>query len=154
MKRMFYLAVYLLVLCGCVSVKIPKYVTDQNPYKKIFHSDYGSTLTAVKESLASAGWSINEESDPIQYEQGRAGDAQQQVVLFTEGRQSSRVLYSRYRTLNVYVSNLGDRVEVEVRYLSLTPVLFKIFESRRNDPLVNALFNDMEQRLAGTLVLP
>jgi len=51
-------------------------------------------------------------------------------------------------SLNVYVREIGEGADVEIRYLAITPVLFKDTKSYRNDAVVNKVFNRIDSLLA------
>ena len=139
----------LLFLCGCVTISIPQYLKDKHPYKKKFFAKFEETFAATKEALTHAGWVITEEADPTTYEQDQAYDEVKgkQVLIFTEEKQAARFLYSRYYKLNAFVRTLGDGTEVEIRYMSMTPVLFFKMERYKNDGLVNSIFAQISKKL-------
>ena len=143
------LAAALVLLCGCVSISIPQYLKDKHPYKKKFFAGFAETHEATRAALREAGWIITEEADPRTFERDESYDEQngQQVLIFTEEKQLARILYSRYYKLNVLVRSLAEGTEVEIRYLSITPVLFYKKEQYKNDGLVNAVMNLISKKL-------
>ena len=134
---------------GCVSVQIPQYLQDKYPYKKEFYADYEETLAAVKKILKSSGWTISGTSDPSVYEENSQNkySQAQKILIFTQEKQTSMLLFSRYTQLNIYVRALKNSTEVEIRYEAITPFPFKQFRSYRNDSFINKLFNLIAERL-------
>jgi len=134
---------------GCVTVKIPKYLKSENPYRKEFFASYKDTLDATKKTLDVLGWEITDTVHPSLFEQGADFDEKEnrQVLIFTEARQTPLFLSSRYITLNVYVWPLDNSTNVEIRSFSVTPVLFNNIESYKNDSIVNKIFNQIEKEL-------
>ena len=148
MKKFLWLVV--LISCvGCVTVKIPKYLQDQFPYKKKFYANFDDTLTATQQALKEAGWRITETANPSVFEQGpSATDASaKQILLFTEVRQTPLFLSSRYMSLNIYVRQAADGTDVEIRYISFTPALFKNIQSYKNDVVVYKIFDKTSEIL-------
>ena len=130
---------------GCVSVKIPKYITDKNPYKKTVLSPYDEVLIATRKALEETRWTVTDVTDPGMYEHNRdEGEGGKQCLIFTETQQAARVLYSRYTTINVYLRALKDGTEIEIRYLARRPFLFMMSETYRNDRLVDRIFDEIQ----------
>ena len=141
--------VLIFACAGCVSVQIPQYLQDKYPYKKEFYANYEETLSTVKKILKSSGWTISSTSDPSVYEENSQNKYSQgqKILIFTQEKQTSMLLFSRYTLLNIYVRALKNSTEVEIRYEALTPFPFKQFRSYRNDSFVNKLFSQIAQRL-------
>ncbi len=135
-------------LVGCTTVRIPKYVTDKSPYKRVFVASYENTLDVTKQTLENLGWKVTDAANPSLYEQNRVSDAsKKQILLFTQIRQTAMFLFTRYSTLNVYLRDIQGTSEVEIRYLVMTPFLFKTFEGHKNDRLVNQIFSRIAKGL-------
>jgi len=143
MKKIWLGAALFIVCAGCVSVKIPKYLKDEFPYKKKFYASFDETLTATQQALLDNGWHISDMSSPSVFEQDQAPlDPQgKQILIFTEMRQTPIVLTSRYMSLNVYLLSADNSTDVEIRYLAITPMLFKNMENYKNDAVVNKIFD-------------
>ena len=106
-------------------------------------------MSAVKKTLADSGWKVVESADPATYEHDENYDKTKgkQVLLFTDPRQTSMFLFSRYTNLNVYVRTLGpDSTEVEIRYFSMLPAM-KSFKTSKNDRLADKLFAQIAENL-------
>ncbi len=135
----------LLAGAGCVSVQIPQYLQDKHPYKKEFYSDYDATLKATKKILKNSDWKISSTADPAVFEESSENKRLEgkKILIFTENKQTSMFLFSRYTQLNIYVRALKNSTEVEIRYEAVIPLPFKQFRSYRNDSFVNNLFKQI-----------
>ena len=142
---------FLLLSCfGCVTVKMPKYLKDEFPYQKKFYASYDDTLTATMDALKGLGWEISETSHPSVFEHGQLSEAEgaRQILIFTEIRQTPLFLSSRYMSLNVYVRMAGNEsTDVEIRYVSVTPMLFKNSQSYKNEGVVQNVFDRISELL-------
>ena len=147
MKKIWWFLVF--VMCtGCVTVKIPKYLKDGFPYKKKFYATFDNTLTATKQALKETGWKITEMANPSTFEQDQSVNSKvKQILIFTEIRQTPLILSSRYMSLNLYLRSLEDATDVEIRYISVMPMLFKNSENYKNDDVVNKIFDRISQLL-------
>ena len=147
MKKIWWFMVF--VICtGCVTVKIPKYLKDEFPYKKKFYATFDNTLTATKQALKETGWKITEMANPSTFEQDQSVNSKvKQILIFTEIRQTPLILSSRYMSLNLYLRSLEDATDVEIRYISVMPMLFKNSENYKNDDVVNKIFDRISQLL-------
>ena len=141
MKRVVYFLL-VLALAGCVSVKIPKYLPEKFPYKKKFYADFETTLKAAEEALQDTGWKISDRTHPSLFEEGYVAEDQvRQALIFTEVRQTPLFLSSRYMGLNVFVRAADQGVDVEIRYVSVVPVIFNNRQSYKNDAVVGKVLN-------------
>ena len=103
-----------------------------------------STITALED----LGWIIEHKVDPAVYEQGSIESAEEQrVLLLTQIRQTPMFLGTRYAKLNVYIKSLKGVSEIEIRYLTVTSVFFKTFQTYQNDKAVERIF----RRIRGTI---
>ena len=137
-----------LILSGCVTVKIPKYIKDTAPYTKKFYANFEDALAAARQALGDEGWKISEVANPAIFEQTPATDPnKKQIVIFTETRQTPFIFSSRYMTVNVFLRNADDGTDVEVRYAAVTPMLFKNTNNYKNDPVVNKILNRISELL-------
>ena len=69
MRKMIW--ILLLLMCaGCVTVKVPKYLKDEFPYKKKFYASFEDALTATQRALKEAGWHVSDISSPTVFEGG------------------------------------------------------------------------------------
>ena len=141
----------LLVICaGCSTVQIPNYIpAPDNPLVRKFYSPYDQVVQTVKMVLAKQGYAIESSNDPSLYERSAFADQPgfHQVLLFTPIHQSSRIIYTRYTHLNVFIRSVSDGAEVEIRSSSTNSVLFKQFRRNRNDKLVKRLLDQIERQL-------
>lgn len=147
MRRAWFLA--LALLCGCSTVSVGNYIKSEHPYSKKIYGDYDKILQTIKDVLASHHYRVVSESYPSVYE--RATDEHKEtpkdVLLFTEIKQHSMVLFSSYTHLNVFVHSVADGAEVEVRYGKVTSLLFKQLSSTRNDALGNKILDQVEHAM-------
>lgn len=138
----------LLVLLGCTSVSIPKYIPDENPYKRVLYVGFNPALTATRTALKDMGWKIAEETEPGIYERNRAITAQeiQQTLIFSEVRQTAAVVGSRYARINIFLRSIKDNeTEVELRYLTINSTPVKGFEVYKNDAAAERILNQIEK---------
>ncbi len=137
------------ILAGCATVNIPNYIDPAHPYVHKVYGNYAVIIASIRQVLAQEGWPVHSEANPADYE--HSSDAQQDqnksVLLFTDAKQHSRILYSSYTHLNVFIRPVADGAEVEIRYSCLTPILGKQSKSMRNDKLVDHLFDAIKRRL-------
>lgn len=147
MRRMFIFAV-LIACVGCVTVSLPKYIKEESPYTRTFYASYNDTLKATLQVLEDLHWKVLDTAHPSVFEQGVAEeDRVQQILIFTEVRQTPLFLSSKYMSLNVYLRSVASGTEAEVRYVSVTPVFFKHVERYQNDAVVLKILNRIEERL-------
>ena len=118
---------FLITLIGCTSIRIPNYIYDKYPYKRTLYVDFDKARAATLETLSEFGWTIEKESEPGLYEYERTpGDGGKQTLLFTQIRDTSFFVGSRHARLNAYLHAAGtNETELEIRYLTVTSVLFK-----------------------------
>ena len=145
--------IYLLLFFsgGCANVHIPDYISDENPYRRIFYADFSSTLAATAQSLESLGWPISKTAEPSIFERSRLTEEgnRQQTLLFTEIRQTPLFLGTRYARVNAYLRAVTDHTtEVELRYLTVTSVPLKSFYNYRKDHFIKRVFQEIERRLS------
>lgn len=139
-----------LTLSSCVTVKMPKYLKDEFPYKKKFYASFDDTLKATLDTLRALGWRASETVHPSTFEQGQLNEDKnaRQILIFTDIRQTPMVLSSRYMSLNVYLmSSEPNNTDVEIRYISVTPMLFKNVQSYKNDSVVYNIFDHISRLL-------
>ena len=149
MKRLSIL-VAVLLFCGCASISVPNYIQDDYPYKKKFYGTYEDILNTSTQMLLDFGWEISNSNDPNVFERVAVSSGQEdrRVLLFTELRQSSWFLGSRYARVNVYIRSGGNNTaEVEIRFMTITSVLFKQFKSYKNDALAERMFTRVQDLL-------
>jgi hypothetical protein len=147
--RWLSLVMLLLLNIGCTSVQIPGYLKDSNPYSKRFYSDFAKTRAATEEVLHQLGWKVAERLDPLVYEQAVVNDLdEERELLVTEARQMPLFIGTRYARMNIYIRSKKDISEVEIRYLTITSMLFKNFTSYRNNAAAERIFTRIEEHLA------
>lgn len=148
--RKYFILLLVLACSGCVTVKIPRYLEDASTYKKKYYASFEETINAAKIVLEDQNWTIADIVDPAIYEQNAVYDETKgkQALIFTETRQTSMLLFSRYSNLNVYVRTLdSSSTEIELRYHSVTPIFFKNFKSNKNDRYADKYFESIAQLL-------
>ncbi len=149
MKRILAL-ILILVICGCVTVRIPKYLEGEFPYRRSFEANFQNTFDATLKALKDSGWKVTETTSPAVFAPGRTSDKTKkyEILVFTEIKQSAMVLASSYVTLNALLrSTDANHTEVEIRYLSMTAMFFKTVNSYQNDRVVGKIFKKIEQIL-------
>ena len=140
----------LMAVSGCASINVPNYVKDEHPYKRSFYAPFEKVRAAADGALAEYGWTVIRESDPALFEVDRAseGGAQPQTLMFTEIRQTNFFVGSKYTRLNAFLRPLPDgAIEVEIRYLGISSILFKKSYQYRNDRAVNRIMAAIEQKI-------
>jgi hypothetical protein len=139
----------MVVLCGCITVQMPQYLKDKNPYYREFYVDYDKTLKATIQALENLGWKVTKQTNPMVFESDSATPAStpRQVLLFTNMRQKGMIFGSCYRTLNVLLKENNEKTDVEVRYFSIFSTVLKNFESYKDDALVRQIFEQIESAI-------
>lgn len=142
----------LLILGGCSSLNIPKYIQADYPYKHRFYSDFDNVMEATSTVLQNFGWVIGDTLDPSVYEahEGMEDSRRKQKLIFTDVHQES-VLFigKRYARLNIYLREgvVRNVTEVEIRYLTVNPLFFKDFNNYRKDDFIEQIFQRIEELL-------
>ena len=148
--RKFLAMILLFTISGCASINIPNYIQDKFPYKQTYYAPFSTVHENAVKTLEDLGWTIEKESDPALFERARDIDnnGREQTLVFTEIRQFSFFIGSRYTRLNLYLRGTADQAtEVEIRYLGVTSMVFKNFYSYKNDSAVDRIFKRMEEGL-------
>jgi hypothetical protein len=147
MKKFILLS--LIFLAGCASVSVPNYIQPEHPYKRIVYGNYDEVLAAVKGVLKEERWSIVKETHPALYERNATYDEQdkEHALIFTGVKQHSRLLYSSFNHLNVYINRMAEGMELDVRYEGVTDLFIKKIHHYRNDRLADRFLNLVEQKL-------
>lgn len=142
MKRIIiWLAVFL--LAGCVTVKVPKYLKEDFPYRQDFYANFDKTFNATSDALKELGWKITETTSPSAFNPQEVSP-RKQILIFTEIRQTPLFLASAYTSLNAYLREIDDKyTQVEIRYILVMP----FFKSYQSDALVDKIFNKIKQNL-------
>ncbi len=150
MFKKFFCVLVLFALVGCASISIPKYIKNDNPYKKTLYASFEKVLPAAIRTLEAEGWKIEERADPGVYEMRTGEKIHQgkQVLLITGVRKLPVFVASSYARLNVYVtSGVEESTEVEVRYLTVNSVTFKSFYNYAHDRSVKKLLEKIEENV-------
>ena len=152
--RKSYLKTWLLVLLslsvfGCASITVPSYIRDKNPYEKIFYAPFDTVRETVAKTFEESGWTIEKELEPALFERERGLESgKKQTLIFTGIRQISFFLGSRFGRVNAYIHEVADNeTEVEIRYLTVTSIMFKEFYGYKNDRAVKNIFVKIEENL-------
>ncbi len=146
MKR--WMVILCLFFSGCVSVQISNYIKSDNPYERRVYGDYGKIVSTVQDVLKENGWPIEQQSNPAVYERFEDSlNPDKDVLFFTSIKQKPRFLYSTYVHLNIFVYTLDRGAQIKIYYQSVTPLFIKQNRNTRNDSLVNALLDKIEQRI-------
>ena len=148
--RFYFLLLGLMVVfCGCITVQMPQYLKDKNPYYREFYVDYDKTLKATVQALEKLGWKVTKQSNPMVFESDAANlpTAPRQVLLFTNIRQNSMLFGSCYKTLNVLLKENNEKTDVEIRYFFIFSTVLKNFEGYKDDALVRKIFDHIEKAI-------
>ena len=138
----------LIFVVGCASVEFPAYIQDKHPYTQRFYGEHKEVLEAVTNSLKDFGWQIEGTADPVVYEQARAAEpGSENILLFSQVRQSPRILWTTYSRLNVFISSKNKVSDVEIRYTKIKPLPIKQFKGFRNDNLSKEIFQHITDYL-------
>jgi hypothetical protein len=144
----FFLAFLCLAAAGCTTVRVPNYIQDNHPYVQKIYGDYGKISAVVRDVLVKNGWKVQSETNPSVYERPEAGSSgENDILLFTNIKQHSRILYSSYAHLNVFIHPIAEGAEVEIRYQKVTPLLIKQVKRTRNDKLGQKLLHQIEMAM-------
>lgn len=140
-RRVLLPVVFIFAMAGCASLQFPVYIQDKNPYAQRFYADHAEVLDAVKKSLGDSGWRVEGTADPMTYEQHRiAEDGGEGVLLFTQVRQTPKILWTTYVRLNIFVHTKNKVSDVEIRYSKINSFPYKQFKKFRHDRLVKRIF--------------
>ena len=142
--------VFLLVnMTGCASITIPNYIQDKNPYEKVFYASFDTVREVTTKAFEESGWTVEKESEPALFERERdLKSGTKQTLIFTEVRQVPFFVGSRYARVNAYIhETANNETQVEIRYLTVTSVMFKSFYGYKHDQAVEYLFSKIEKNL-------
>jgi len=134
------------LLAGCASVQMPGYIGRvDHPYERKFYGSFEKVVGSFIYVLKKQGWRISE-ADPAIYERDDRyeNNGYQNLLIITDIKKNTRVLYSTFTHLNIFIHCMDDSCDVEVRYEDQTP-LVKRFTSVRNDQLVVGILDAVQQ---------
>lgn len=132
------------LVSGCATGNLPDYIKASHPYIRKIAGNYDKIIEAVKIVLSKEGWAVQTQVNPSVYERRSGGEDQSNDVLFvTQSKRDSKIVYSTYTHLNVFVHALADGAEIEIRYEALSPATTGL----RNDKLANRILDKIEQEL-------
>ncbi len=139
----------LLFFAGCASVNVPGYIQAENPYKRVMYGNFQDVVQAAKDVLIEDGWQIAKETHPALYERNATygPEDQEHALIFTNVKQMSRLVYSKFIHLNVYINRTAEGIEVDVRYGSVVDFYIKKVRRYRNDEFVKKILDRIEQKL-------
>lgn len=145
----FILAVLMIAFAGCITVQMPQYVKDKNPYKKEFYANYDKTLIATIDALQKSGWKITKEENPVVFESDSVVGPKEprQILIFTNMRSTPMLLWSWDMTINVLVKENNEKTDVEIRYFSIFSTALWKHESYENDGLVEKILNQIDKNV-------
>lgn len=146
MRKFLLGIISIVLLSGCVAATLPQYLSDRNPYKKEYFAGYDESVAAVKTALGELGWKVAGEGDPMTYER-QASPSEKRIILFFEIRQTPMFFGTRYGKLNVIVRGIQDKTEIEIRYVTVTSIPFKSFQTYKNDATVQRIFEHIATHL-------
>jgi len=136
-------ALVILFLMGCVTVKVPKYLKEEFPYRQDFYANFDRTFNATSDALKQLGWKITETTTPTVFDP-RITDHKKQILIFTEIKQTPLFLASAYSSLNAYLREIDEKyTQVEIRYILMMP----FFKTYQDDALVDKIFEKIKDNL-------
>ena len=137
----------LMMVWGCSTIQIPDYIKADHPYVRKISGDYPKIVSVIQDVLFINGWVVQNAVSPSEYERRDGGEDQSRDVLFfTSPKRHSKIAYSVYVHLNVFIHATADGAEVDIRYEAINPSPIK-HSSVRNDELVNGLLDQIEQAI-------
>ncbi|MFC1703390.1 hypothetical protein ACFL1E_01210 [Candidatus Omnitrophota bacterium] len=150
MKALIFLLCACIMVCGCVTVKMPDPAHDDFPYNKVFSADFTLTLESTLETLRSLDWEVSEvsRSTLIKKDKTPRTIPQLRAYIFTNIKQRQFIITSTYSTINARVETIDEkRTAVSLRYLAMTPILpfFKEKINHSNDKLVKKIYKKIEE---------
>ncbi len=139
----------LAIFSGCSSFPVPNYIPDHFPYKKQYYASFKKVSSAIEEMLPQLGWQIAERSDPgiFEYSTEEVPSSRQQILIFTEIKKSWKIFFSTYRKVNIYIRSNNEGTEVELRYMSFTPLPFNDLSSYKNSSFVRRFWRQLDELL-------
>jgi hypothetical protein len=137
----------LAAVAGCASVYIPNYLQNEHPYVRRYYAGFDQAKAVVTSTLKTFGWTVEEQLDPVVYEQRPDDKSMKEVMLVTKTRPLPFFLGTRYGKMNVFVRNRNNITGIEIRYMTITSFLLKNFTSYRNDAAVQRIFDKVGTRL-------
>ena len=143
------MVLFLAIVCGCATVQIPGYIKADHPYARKMYGNFDKIVIAARNVLVRNGWKIKTATHPSVYErmEGERENTDKDLLLFTDVKEHSMVLYSSYTHLNVFIHAIAEGAQVEIRYGKVTPLLVKQVQSTSNDKLANKILDQIEQEL-------
>lgn len=137
-------------LIGCTTVNIPNYIKDDHPYTHLVYADFNAAIEATTQALADSGWVVIDQSDPtvfehssIQHEGGR------ETLLFTDIKERSFFLGTRYSRINVYLRSTSqpNETELELRFIAISSLTFAEMKKYKNPRAAAKIIEDIEKHL-------
>ena len=141
----------ILLLSGCATVQAPEYISRvDHPYDRKMYASFEKVSSAVYYVLKTKGWAISEESLPSIYERDDRYDnnGYRNLLIMTSPRKHGRLVYATYEHVNAFIHCMAGTCDVEIRYEAQTPSPVKEFITTRNDPLVNGIFDAVQQEVS------
>ena len=146
--KKFFLLLIIFMLSGCTTVNIPNYIQDKNPYKQTYTASFENVLMAASKALEHSGWVVTNKYDPAVFEQNKELNfsGAKQLMLSTNVRQTPFIFGTRYGRVNAYIRTIDEKsTEVEMRYVTVTSIPFKNFNSYRNDRAIKHILDSIEK---------
>ena len=149
--RKFILVMMGLMAAGCMSAVIPHYLPDTNPYSRRYEAGYDQTYAAVQQTLDDLGWVIEQQADPLVYEQNPDGTSgQRDILIMSNTRQTPLFVGTRYAKMNIYIHSQDNISDVEVRYLNINSLPFKNIINYKNDAAAKRILDYIDSVIAQT----
>ena len=150
MFRKFIAGVMLLSLAGCSTVNIPGYIKDKQPYTHLVYADFDTAVAAVRQALYDTGWEVVDESDPTVYEHSSVQDeGGREVLMFTDIKERSFFVGTKYRRANVYLRSTSrpNETEMELRYITIRSFAYTKSRKYKHPQAAARIFEAVDNNL-------
>ncbi len=145
-----FLAALMLISCvACSSMQVSNYIKADNPYTRKIDANFERVQEALKTVLSRHGFSILQEEDPSVYERNEYTERvnkEKAVLIFTNIKKQSGIVDAVFVHLNVYLYQIGEWTDVDLRYEAAKSRVKK-FYTYRNDKLMKQLLDEIEKEL-------
>lgn len=138
----------LCVLTGCVSTRVPSYLTGKTSFTRRFYAGHDQVVAAVKQAMTASGWAVEKETEPQVYEiDPQKMDIEEQTLLMSDVRERRLIVLTRYERLNVFIHSRGNASDLEWRYLRINDMTVFKPRSLGSQKLADQFFGKVEKYL-------
>ena len=132
-------------------MQVTDYIKSEHPYTRKIDADYGRVYQALKTVLAAHDFEITKEEDPSTYERNEYSERvnkEKSTLIFTDIKKPSAVVDLASVHLNVYLYQVGDWTDIDMRFEGVKLRIKKFFVYR-DDKLINQLLDEIEKEIGG-----